>query len=170
MGEQNRRATAHGIERAERQRQAIELRKSGLTYEAIGEHLGISKQSAHELVGRALERFDSTTTEAVEHLRREEAAKLAAVHEVLWPGVMAGDLAVTDRWLKLSARASQLLGLDRSITQPAEAHLHLHTEVSPSQRPADPVVIAGMRRWAEIARGEAPAGDVIDGEAVDGEP
>lgn len=169
MGRRQKATGTHLVLR-ERQNKAVQMRRDGATFDEIGAALGITRQAAHQLVHRALAEFDTSTTEAVEHLRREEASKLAAVHEVLWPGVMAGDLAVTDRWLKLSARASQLLGLDRSITQPAEAHLHLHTEVSPSQGPADPVVIAGMRRWAEIARGEAPAGDVIDGEAVDGEP
>jgi hypothetical protein len=40
---------------AERTAEAIELRKSGATFKMIGHHIGISAQSAHEMVTMGLE-------------------------------------------------------------------------------------------------------------------
>jgi hypothetical protein len=170
MATGKRRSTATAIQRTERQHQAVELRKAGLTFDAIGEHLGITRQSAHELVSRALAQYDTATPEAVEALRRLEAARLEEVHEVLWPEVKSGNLPVIERWLKVASRRAQLLGLDRSIHNPVEQHLHLHPAVQISQADADPVVIEGLRRWRELTSGDAgvvdgTARDVTDGEA-----
>ena len=48
-------ATGAIIESAERTAKAIELRKSGATFKKIGDHFGISAQSAHEMVTMGLE-------------------------------------------------------------------------------------------------------------------
>ena len=44
-----------GVKLSDRAKEAVKLRNKGLTYEAIGEQLGVSKQRAHEMVSGAIE-------------------------------------------------------------------------------------------------------------------
>lgn len=111
---------------AERHAQAAEMRSRGMTYQAIGDALGISKQSAHEAVQRVLA---ETLREPAEHLRTMELDKLdraervahgvlEARHPVLYQGKDTGyeddapKLAAIDRLLRVAERRARLLGLD----------------------------------------------------------
>src|SRR5690242_13372545 len=67
------RARPRGIQRAERRAQAVELRRAGLTYHAIGIALGCTEANAHKLVKAALR----TTVQTPSHaLLEQELAEL----------------------------------------------------------------------------------------------
>jgi hypothetical protein len=96
----------------EHQRQALELRRAGLGYEAIGERLGLKKSQAHRLVTRALEEARAQVTANADELRAEELSRLDGMLQGLWPRARKGEVSAVDRVLKIAERRAKLLGLD----------------------------------------------------------
>ena len=154
------------IGNTERRRQAVDLRRKGLTFAAIGKEMGISLQAAHELVKKSLEDFRTDTAEAVEDHRRLELARLERIVEIVWPQVEEGRGDAVDRVLKVAQRKAALLGLDLKTPEAVNNHLHVHA--APVAADADPALMVLLREWAQRGK-ELPAPatepDVIDGEA-----
>jgi len=126
-------------EASERRLQALELRKAGQGYRAIGAQLGISEAQAHRDVKAALVRLAELELESADELRTMELARLdtlqvAAMRVLLstHPLVSGGKvlsrftsdgeaigltddgprLAAIDRLLRISESRRKLLGLD----------------------------------------------------------
>jgi len=94
----------------ERERQALQLRKGGATFEAIAAHLGYHNHSgAYKAVRRAMRR---TLQEPANELRRLELARLDDLLRGVWVAACQGNVAAVDRVLKIMARRAALLGLD----------------------------------------------------------
>jgi DNA-binding Lrp family transcriptional regulator len=153
------------IGHTERRRQAVDLRRAGLTFEAIGAEMGITSASAFELVKKALEDFRTDTAEAVEDHRRLELARLERIVEIMWPQVEEGRGDAVDRVLKVAQRKAALLGLDLKTPEAVNNHLHVHA--APVAADADPQLMAMLREWAQRGK-QLPAppaeADVIDHE------
>jgi len=96
----------------EHQRQALELRRMGLGYEAIGAQLGLGKSQAHRLVQAALADCREQVTAHADELRSEELSRLDGMLQGLWPRARKGEAAAVDRVLKIGERRAKLLGLD----------------------------------------------------------
>jgi hypothetical protein len=96
--------------------EALALRKSGSTYEAIARDLGVSVQSAHRAVRRALDRLNGEIAEGVTDVRRMELERLDAMLGALWPKAARGNLTAVDRVLHIMERRARLLGLDTPST------------------------------------------------------
>jgi transcriptional regulator with XRE-family HTH domain len=73
--------TPKAIKSVERKLTALDLRKRGLTLAQIGERLGITKQSVHELISAALK---ESISESVDEIRAIEAEKLDALEALEW--------------------------------------------------------------------------------------
>lgn len=68
----------------ERRAQALALRRSGLGYRPIGEILGVSRQTAHNDVTKALEELAKEVADGAEQLRALEGSRLeTALHKVM---------------------------------------------------------------------------------------
>jgi len=96
---------------------ALELRKKGLTFEAIAEETGYgSPASAYKAVMKALK---ETFREPAQELRDLEAARLDGMQEKLSGNVGPGKdgVAVVDRVLRIMERRAKLLGLDETKTE-----------------------------------------------------
>jgi hypothetical protein len=96
--------------------EALALRKSGATYEAIARDLGVSVQSAHRAVKRALNRLNGEIAEGVTDVRRMELERLDAMLGALWPKAARGNPTAVDRVLHIMERRAKLLGLDTPST------------------------------------------------------
>lgn len=89
---------------------AVELRKAGVPYAQIAEHVGYaSPSSAYRAVMRALAQNQS---EEVEELRMIEGARLDRMQQTVWHRAMDGDLPTIDRVLRIMERRARLFGLD----------------------------------------------------------
>lgn len=97
------------IESVERQRRALEMRKAGMTYTAIGKELGCSHQYAQVAVEAALKRVLQEPADAV---RKLECERLDAMLLGTWARAATGNLGALDAVLKIMARRARLLGLD----------------------------------------------------------
>ena len=98
------------VELIELRIKAIELRKSGATYEQIALALGYaSRGAAYNAVMAGLM---MAISEPAESVREMEAMRLDALLLGLWQKARSGDLQVIDRVLKIMDRRARLLGLD----------------------------------------------------------
>lgn len=114
MNTQNTRGqAARRITAAERAREALILRRSGLTYELISQSLGISRAHAHRIVVAELRKLAAETAAEADALRALEVERLDRLLQGLWARAQQGELEAVDRALKIAARRASLLGLDR---------------------------------------------------------
>jgi hypothetical protein len=90
----------------------MELKAQGRSLSEIGQALGVSKQAAHKMVKAAIEVRKEEIAEHADDLRVTWAERIEAATRAIWPAVMAGDLAATDRFVKLADRFARLTGLD----------------------------------------------------------
>jgi orotate phosphoribosyltransferase-like protein len=106
------RASSTKVRNAARRQEALELRKAGLTFERIGARMGVTKQTAHQLVLRAFGELREKLAETAEQVLTLELQRLDALTEALWPTATAGDPQAIDRVLRIMQRRAALLGLD----------------------------------------------------------
>lgn len=146
---------------AERQRQALELRKAGNSYAEIATALGYgSKSAAYGAVTSLLKRLDREVGEEVLTL---ELARLDTMQRTLAPKVLAGSEMAIVTTLRIMERRAKLLGLDYNEARQAnavEAMAIAYTaqvgwlqqameailgqlNLTPEQQAAAPVIIAG---------------------------
>jgi len=130
----------------ERQRQALELRMAGQTYEAIARSLSYrSASSALYAVEKALDRVPAPE---VDRFRMLNLGRLNKIIQVWWP-LMVGDVAVGDRAVATDkVRAAihdirQLYGLD--LPAPKEP-----PPGSTSDKPLHVTAVPGQIDWDAI--------------------
>lgn len=101
---------AGNIETVERQRQALELRKAGMSYVGIAAQLGYANHSgALKAVRSALK---AVIREPAQELIDLESARLDDMLAGIWLDARKGNVLKIDRALKIMARRADLLGLD----------------------------------------------------------
>lgn len=89
------------------------MRRSGLTFDLIGQALGVSKQRAHKIITDELLRMAAQNAADAEALRALEVERLDRLLQGLWVRAQNGELDAVDRALKIAHRRAALLGLDR---------------------------------------------------------
>ena len=105
MGNVDRKVAAN-----DKQRQALEMRKAGATYDDIARALGYSQPAvAHKAVKTALK---FSLRDVAEDVRDIELHRLDQALLAIWPGVRSGDLKSIDRFLRIMERRARFLGLD----------------------------------------------------------
>lgn len=109
-GNQTNRTSLTAIQRREKDAKALELRKSGVTFEQIANHLGYaSKGKAHDGVMRAIREI---TREPAQELLELELSRLDAMLGGLWVAARSGDVFAIDRVLSIMDRRARYLGLN----------------------------------------------------------
>lgn len=102
--------SANAINAAEKQRRALDLRKTGATYEQIADALGYAgPSSAAKAIKTAIARI---TREAAEDVRTLEVERLDSMLRYQWPAVTKGHVRSTEVALRIMERRAALLGLD----------------------------------------------------------
>lgn len=103
--------------RIDKDNQAVQLRRQGLTYDQIGKTIGLSAAGAFAAVTRAQNRI---IRDDVEQLRKIENDRLDTIQQALWPQVLEGDNPSITNALRLLERRSKLNGLDMPVKIQAE--------------------------------------------------
>ena len=94
----------------DKERQVLELRRAGATYEEIARATGYATpQGAYLAYGRALKR--TLTSAGSEELREMELDRLDRLQRAVWPKALNGEYPAVDRVLKIMAQRAQYLGL-----------------------------------------------------------
>ncbi len=101
------------IEAAERQVQALELRKRGKTFQDIADSLGYATaQGAYLAVESGLKRTQQQPADSVRQLELERLDKLL---DAMWDKATAGKDFSVDRVLAIMDRRARYLGLDKPV-------------------------------------------------------
>lgn len=97
------------IVNAERQAQALQLRRAGAAYDEIARQLGYTKMGAWKAVASALKK---TLQEPADDVRKLELERLDRLLLAIWNRAIQGDDDAIDRVLKITDRRAALLGLN----------------------------------------------------------
>src|SRR3990167_920992 len=98
------------LQAIERQRQALELRKAGASFESIAKQLGYADhKGAYKAIISAIHKTLKAPADEVQEL---ELLRLDAMFLGLWRQAVAGDNFSIDRALKIMERRASLMGLD----------------------------------------------------------
>lgn len=104
----------------ERRREALELRKTGLSYREIGPMLGISHVQVFKDVKTEIARLNEDNKEAAAEVKKLELDRLDVALAAIWPGVEKGDLKAIGMLLRIQERRSRFEGLDIAAKQEIE--------------------------------------------------
>jgi AraC-like DNA-binding protein len=100
----------------DKERQVLELRRAGLTFDVIAQQVGYSNASgAYHAMRRAMQR--TLNNAGSEEIRELEADRLDRLQRFAWPQAAQGDLRAIESVLRIMARRARLLGLDAPIRQ-----------------------------------------------------
>lgn len=124
MGES--RSSPNRVRAALRHREFLGLRAEGLTFQAIGERLGVSKTRARQIVDKELERVRAVTAEEAVALKRRQLEEYQALKRAWWPMAAGEVVEISDDGpvqvppdkdaagvvLKAMAQEARLAGLD----------------------------------------------------------
>lgn len=102
----------HAARGAVQRKTALQLRTEGHTFEEIGRRLGVSRQAAHEAVGRELAIVAEDRKALAAHIIDQELERLDFVARSLEPKVAKGDPKAAQAFLAAMNRRAKLLGLD----------------------------------------------------------
>jgi len=131
-----KKADKHAVEILERQYQALDLRRRGLSYRAIGLKLGVSHVQIRTDVERVLRQLADENKDKADEIRQLELERLDAVYESLDSWVSSGNPAAANAYLKAMERRAKLQGLD--------APVHVILDV-------DPRLLRDLKKSADLA-------------------
>jgi hypothetical protein len=103
-------ASKQRLDALDREVAALELRRAGLTYDAIARRLDYRNRSGAWHAVRA--GLTATLQAPADELRTLELSQLDRMQVAIWDKAIAGNLRAVDRVLKIMRRRAQLLGLD----------------------------------------------------------
>lgn len=112
-----KKSAAKTIDIAERRKQALVLRRSGLSLRDIGERLGVDHKTIHEDIRVMLEASIRENVDNAETLRAMELERLDNMLLRIQPQVNNGHLGAIDRALRISEQRAKLLGLFAPVKQ-----------------------------------------------------
>lgn len=143
-----RRAEYH----AQRRVEALSLRLAGLSYEQIGDRLGISEMGAYDMVKRALERSENPN---VEEMRQIENLRLDRAQAAIWPDVLKGDQRAISTYLSISSARARINGMNAPTN--INLSVGVRTEMENALDKLEELVMeAEVVEDAEIAEDEEP--------------
>ena len=95
-----------------RRKSALQLHMEGHTFEAIGKHLGVSRQRAHQLVTEELAAAAKDRSALATRALDADLERIDFVLRSLAPKVTKGDDKAASAYLRALTRRAALLGLD----------------------------------------------------------
>jgi hypothetical protein len=103
-------------EQIDKERQVIELRRAGATFDDIARTLNYANPSgAWQAYNRALQR--TLVTAGAEEARTEELDRLDRLQRAVWGNAMQGEIASVQAVLRIMDRRAKYLGLDAPVKQ-----------------------------------------------------
>ena len=104
--------TPRKVRTIDRAAKALDLKRTGASYPAIGKALGISKQAAWKLVQKQFAELREQTEESAEDVRDLMLIRLDGMLWALRAKVRRGDPRAIDTALRIEERRARLLGTD----------------------------------------------------------
>jgi len=132
----------------EKQRQALELRLAGVTFETIAQRVGYAtRDGAHKAVTAALQ---YTLRPPADELRAVDLERLDKLTLAIWQRAIGGDLDAIHTALRILAQRARLLGLEIPVPTIAQLQVEqdVHITVDHRQALLDSVVTLAARAGA----------------------
>lgn len=107
-------------EHVESRQIALRMRAEGYTLSQIGDALGLTKQSVHSMLRRAIQRVD---TEGVGELRAVWNARYEADYHALDAKAQAGDVDAINARTRIGASVATLNGLNAPVQLEHSGHV-----------------------------------------------
>lgn len=107
--------SSKAVKRIDDHATAFALRRRGLTYEEIGEQLGVDRATVRHWVTKRLTQLAAETLEDAPYVRDMELQRLDRWLAMLHRQIERGNSQAVQSALKISARRSALLGLDAPV-------------------------------------------------------
>ena len=103
----------------EKERQVVQYRQGGATFDAIAKKLGYADESGARLAfKRAMERMrDDALNNEMRELHRQ---RLEVALTAIWPDVVKGDLEAIKVMLKILERDAKMFGIDTPVKTEVE--------------------------------------------------
>lgn len=108
---QGKRGAAQAINATEKKREALRLRKQGLSLRAIGEKLKLSHEAVRGYIQSALAEVAEETLQDATQLRALEVERLDAYLLALAPKIEKGDTQAISTALRVTEQRAKLLGI-----------------------------------------------------------
>lgn len=143
------------VDRAERMKEALELRRRGLSWREVATQLGVNVSTAYEW---GMEAIADIPRESADAVRKIESERIDAIIRANWNEMKLGNTQAGTLVLKAIERRARLLGLD---------------QVSPEQGAAiDAIMFALVSRLPQmtLAEKEAELAELTDILAADARP
>lgn len=96
----------------ERRKNAIELRKAGISYQRIADTLGTTPSNVHKMVCKSLDLIREHTDENAQEVRTLELQRLDKLFQHAYSAVINGDTRAIDQALRCMERRAKILGID----------------------------------------------------------
>lgn len=103
---------ARAIKKAQRQAEALKMRRAGLSYRDIADQLNVSIGRAHGLVSEAITQLIEAVQETADHVRAIELERIDRMIMGLHSSATSGNPAAVAAMLKCMERRAKYLGLD----------------------------------------------------------
>jgi hypothetical protein len=121
----------------DKERQVVELRRAGATYEECARAVGYATaQGAYLAYHRALKR--TLLDAGADEMRNVESDRLERLQRAAWPNAMAGETQAINAVIRIMERRARLLGLDAPSKLQVEATVYdtgtIESEVAKLQR------------------------------------
>ena len=104
--------TPRTMARLQRNGNIIDLRKAGLTYEAISQQLDVTLTTCRKVVSEAMRRLLTVDRESLDEVLAIEVERTYTMLQAIWPKVLAGQERAIWAALKIQERRAKYLGLD----------------------------------------------------------
>lgn len=101
----------------EREQEVVKLRRGGLTWDLIGQRVGLTASGAYNAYERSLARV---VADDINQIRALETERLDIAQSAIWGKVLQGDNASIANLLRIMERRAKLLGLDQPTRIQAE--------------------------------------------------
>jgi|TARA_Y100000593_G_C4279956_1_gene322230 hypothetical protein len=111
-GNDQKKTKSRMVKAKDREKQVLELRRAGFSYEVIGKQVGMSRAGAYKCVKRHMDKIDNECTDLADDVRQLELQRLDEITSTIWPYVIQGQTQYIDRILKVMDRRAKYLGID----------------------------------------------------------
>lgn len=106
-------ASPQSVAATEREEQALELRRGGMSYRQIAKVIGVSPEAAHKAVQRGIARQITRCEDKAADVWQLEMDRLDSLLEAIWSEAMQGNAHIIDRVLRIMERRAALTGIDK---------------------------------------------------------
>jgi predicted transcriptional regulator len=108
-----------------RTQEALHLRATGKTYQAIANQMGVSEKTARDMVKDGVAELNERNINTADDMRRQVTERLEHALNAISSKVDAGDVYAVEKWVMINRELAKLYGLYAPIESKAEVNVNV---------------------------------------------